>query len=105
MKIKSKKRIKIVLSVIALLMIFLFLGFSYFIGSQIVSASTQLVTNESTKDIPDSFWETYGVDYENFTNTYKIETLGINSTFGDHSIPVDYIYAQQSMGILGTSYR
>lgn len=96
MKKKSKKKIKIILSVITLLMIFLFLGFSYFMGSQIVSASTQLVTNEGTKDTPDSFWERYGIDRENFTKTYKIEKLEIASTFGDHTIPADYIYAKQS---------
>ena len=42
------------------------------------------------------FWERYGIDKENFHNTYKVEEIAITSSYENHAIPADYIYAAQS---------
>lgn len=90
MKSKTKK---IILAVVILL-IFLFLGGSYYMGTLVVEGSTQLVTNEDTKDVPESFWEKYGVSYDNFCNTFDIESLALTSSFDGHTIPAEYISAR-----------
>jgi len=91
-----KKRIKKILLVIIILFIVLFIGLSGFIGFQVFSASTQLVTNEETKGISTVFSKDDDTYYEHFRNTYSIEKLKINSTFDEHSIPADYIYTEES---------
>ena len=55
--------------------------------------STQLVTCEDTSKVKDSFWERYNMDYDVFCSTYTIEKVEITSTFDEHMIPADYIYA------------
>lgn len=89
---KSKKK-KILLAAVVLLVL-LFLGGSYYMGTLIVDGSTQLVTNEDTKDIPDSFWETYGVSFDNFCSTYDITPFSLTSSFDGHTIPGEYISAR-----------
>ena len=88
-----KKKGKIILSAVLILLIILIVGMSYFIGTQVFEGSTQLVTNEDTKGVKDSFWKKYGIDYQAFQRTYKIEDLELKSTFDGHKIPADYIYA------------
>lgn len=90
-----KKKLKVVLVTIAILVIILFIGMSYFIGMQVFTASTQLVTNEGTAGVSATFWEKFGIDYEEFCNQYAIEKIEIQSSFDGHMIPADYIYAQQ----------
>lgn len=92
----KNKKVKIILPMVAVLLILLFIGISYFMGSQVVLGSTQLVTNESTTGVSDDFWETYNMDYDAFCETYTIERIEILSTFDDHTIPADYIYAAQA---------
>lgn len=89
---KSKKK-KILLAAVILLVL-LFLGGSYYMGTLIVDGSTQLVTNEDTKDVPDSFWETYGVSFDSFCSTYDITPLSLTSSFDGHTIPGEYISAR-----------
>lgn len=89
---KSKKK-KILLAAVILLVL-LFLGGSYYMGTLIVDGSTQLVTNESTKDVSDSFWETYGVSFDSFCSTYDITPLALTSSFDGHTIPGEYISAR-----------
>ena len=60
------------------------------------SASTQLVTNEETKEVLASFWEKHDMSFESFRNTYRVEKLEIISSFDEHIIPADYIYAEES---------
>lgn len=91
-----KKRVKVILTAIIVGFIVLFIGISSFIGLQVFSESTQLVTNDETKEIPHNFWKKYGIDYESFSNTYNVEELEIKSSFGEHTIPADYIYAVES---------
>jgi fermentation-respiration switch protein FrsA (DUF1100 family) len=91
-----RKAIKIVLIVIVALLIVLFAGMSIFTGIQVFANSTQLVTNEKTKGASEIFWDKYGLDYENFCNTYQIESFAIASTHNDHMVPADYIYAPES---------
>ena len=86
-----KKRTKILL-VIFIVVLLLFLGMSYFIGTQVFMGSTQLVTCEDTSKVEDSFWERYNMDYDVFCSTYTIEKIEITSTFDGHMIPADYIY-------------
>ena len=92
----KKRRAKVILTVIAVILVVSFLGMSYFIGTQVFSGSTQLVTNEETRGVSDSFWEKYGMDYTDFSNTYKVEKLEIASSYGKHTIPADYIYSVES---------
>lgn len=87
-----KRHIKILLIVVAIILL-LFVGMSYFIGTQVFMGSTQLVTCEDTSKVNDSFWEKYNMDYDVFYNTYTIEHIDIVSTFDGHVIPADYIYA------------
>lgn len=87
-----KRRTKIVLIVFSAVLL-LFFCISYFIGTQVFIGSTQLVTCEDTKEVKDSFWEKYDINYEDFCNTYQIEKIEISSTFDEHMIPADYIYA------------
>ena len=67
---------------------------SWFIGEQVFISSTQLVTNEETSGVKESFWKTFGIDYDKFKSTYKIEGISVPSSEGDHDIPGDYIYAK-----------
>lgn len=87
---KKRKKILLVIFIVVLL---LFLGMSYFIGTQVFMGSTQLVTCEDTSKVKDSFWERYNMDYDVFCSTYTIEKIEITSTFDGHMIPADYIYA------------
>lgn len=93
-----KKKIIIILSVVLAVAVLLFAGMSCFIGLQVFSSSTQLVTNESTTDVPENFWEEYNLDYKEFCDKYTVEKVEITSSFDGHVIPGDYIYAQQSEG-------
>lgn len=88
------KKLKIILIVIAVVLIMLFVGFSYFLGTQIVSGSTQLVTNEETTGVSDTFFEENGVDYEAFCEKYSIEQISLISSFDGHTIPGDFIYSE-----------
>ena len=87
-----KKWTKILL-IIVIIILLLFVGMSYFIGTQVFMGSTQLVTCEDTSKVKDSFWERYNMDYDVFCSTYTIEKVEITSTFDEHMIPADYIYA------------
>lgn len=91
-----KKRIKVILTVIVLVFTVLFIGASSFIGLQVFAGSTQLVTNEETRGVPDTLWRKYGMNYESFCNTYDVEELKITSSYDEHVIPADYIYAIES---------
>lgn len=94
----KRKKLKIVLICFAVLLVILFLGMSYFIGVQVFDNSTQLVTNESTSGVEASFWEKYQMDYEEFTDRYRIEEIKIKSSFDGHIIPGDYIYCENADG-------
>lgn len=87
---KRKKVLIIVLSSILFLLIIIALGFSYFLGTQIVANSTQLVTNETTKYQPQYF---YSVHYEEFCEAYTVEEIKLTSSFDGHTIPADFIYS------------
>lgn len=96
-----KKRTKIILAILIIIftiILFLFLGMSYYIGTQVFMGSTQLVTCEDTARVGDGFWEKYGMDYGSFCNTYTMEKMEIVSTFDGHMIPADYIYALGAEG-------
>lgn len=90
---KKKKRIIIPAIILAFLLVAA-ASMSWFIGVQVFESSTQLVTNEETSGVKATFWKTFGIDYEQFKSTYKIEGISIPSSEGDHQIPGDYIYAK-----------
>lgn len=90
-----KKRMRTLITIVVVVL-FLFIGMSGFIGIQVFQASTQLVTNDETKKVSDEFWIKYGINQENFYNTYKVEEITIPSSFEEHNIPADYIYAVES---------
>mgnify|MGYP003782071869 FL=1 len=87
---------RVILVVIVLVLVVLFIGTSAFIGLQVFEGSTQLVTNEKTTGLSNSLWEDYDFDFESFITKYKIEGLKIGSSFEEHIIPADYIYAIDS---------
>lgn len=89
---KKRKRITAVISIIICALAVVCGGISYFIGTQVMEASTQLVTPEDTTGMSDGFWEKYGVDYEEFCETYTIETVRLTSTFDGHMIPAEFIF-------------
>jgi fermentation-respiration switch protein FrsA (DUF1100 family) len=91
-----KKRLRVFLTVFASVLVVLFIGLSGFIGLQVFAGSTQLITNDETVGVAAGFWERYGIDKENFHNTYKVEEIAIPSSYENHTIPADYIYAAQS---------
>lgn len=91
---KSKK----IFFAVVLILLFLILGGSYFIGTQVVDSSTQLSTNEKTKGVKDSFWPKYGMNIQEFKANYPIEKLNLTSSLDGHNIPADYIYAKESQG-------
>lgn len=90
-----KKKTKIILSVTIISVILLFTVMSYIIGNLIFNESTQLITNEDTIGVSATFWDKYGVDYDEFCNSYTVENIKIESTFDGHIIPADYIYANK----------
>jgi fermentation-respiration switch protein FrsA (DUF1100 family) len=91
-----RKRAKVTLTVIVAVCIVLLTAFSIFIGLQVFEGSTQLVTNEETKWVSETFLTNNGINYESFCSEYKIEQLEITSSFDGHIIPADYIYAKES---------
>lgn len=91
-----KKKTRIVLLVVVSLLVVLFVGMSYFVGLQVFNGSTQLVTNDGTSGVSETFWTKYGIDYKEFCDKYKIDSIEIVSSFEGHIIPADYIYAKQS---------
>lgn len=90
--LKRRNRILTIIAIIIVIFLLFILGGSYYIGKQIVAACTQLVTNESTKDVPDDFWNRYNMNLNEFKSTYVIEKISIPSSYGDHIIPGDLIY-------------
>lgn len=89
---KKLKRILIIMSVIVVLFTMSIVSLSYFLGTQVVAGSTQLVTNEGTADVPDNFWEENGVDYEEFRQKYSVKSINLTSSFDGHIIPGEFIY-------------
>ena len=94
--VKRKTSVKSILLAIFISLFIIFLLFSCFIGSQVVLGSTQLVTNEETKGIPEGLWEKYNMDYDSFCEKYTIETVSLKSTHYEHNIPVDFIYEDKN---------
>lgn len=88
-----KRKAVIILSVVLAGVLLLAAWMSYFIGIQVFNGSTQLVTNESTVDVPENFWDEHHMDYNEFCNNYEIERIEITSSLDEHIIPADYIYA------------
>ncbi|MBZ2175755.1 alpha/beta hydrolase [Schnuerera sp. xch1] len=90
-----RKWLKVIMTIFVVLVV-LFMGASAFIGLQVFVGSTQLVTNKETKEVSDVFWIENNMNYESFCSAYKVEELQIASSFDDHIIPADYIYAIES---------
>ncbi len=95
---KKKKTVIIVLSSILILLIIMIVGVSYFTGTQVVSGSTQLVTNEETKGASEGFWKKYGINNKEFRKTYTVEEIKLTSSFDGHTIPADFIYSGNKEG-------
>jgi len=93
---KKITKLKLIIGGIVFIGLIVTIGMSYFIGSQVFMASTQLVTNEGTTGVGDSFFEKYGINNDEFYSTYNIEKIEIISSFDGHVIPADYIFATES---------
>lgn len=93
--VKRKISVKSIILAVVLSLFIIFVLFSCFIGSQVVLGSTQLVTNEETKGIPEGLWEKYNMDYDAFCERYTIESVILPSTYDEHTIPVDFIYEEK----------
>ncbi len=96
-KIVKKKRhsLRNILIITLILLIVLLVGFTYFIGVQVVDGSTYLVDIEDTKGIKDSFFENYDMNYEEFCESYTIESISIESTYDGHCIPGELLYSEE----------
>ncbi|MDO5558900.1 MAG: alpha/beta hydrolase [Oscillospiraceae bacterium] len=90
---RKKKKVSIILGIIAAVIILLLAGFSYYVGNQVFEGSTRLITNEETREVPDGFWDDYGIDYDEFCDKYKVEKTEITSSLDGHTIPADYIWS------------
>lgn len=99
----NKKRKKIIISAI-LIIVLLVLGGSYFIGSQIVTASTNLVTNEQTMEMYEQSWELEGFDYDKFSAKYQIDEKSMPSSFDEHTLPFDVISASGNENVVVMSH-
>ena len=71
-----KRKPKVMLAVFVIFMV-LFTGISGFIGLQVFSASTQLVTNHETTGVSDDFLENHSMNYESFCNSYKVDRKSV----------------------------
>lgn len=90
----KKKRVLIIVIMLSIgFIIGCTIAFSYFMGTQVVAGSTQLVTNDTTRGVPDSYWTHYDFDYDKFCQTYTIEKIELTSSFDGHTIPADFIYS------------
>ena len=92
---KNKIVKKIIISLIIFILI-VGIGTCYFIGNQVFINSTQLVTNESTSEVSTNFFNTYGINYDEFKQNYKIEKVELKSSLDGHIIPADYIYSKEN---------
>lgn len=92
---QMRKKLRMVFLLLIALCAAVFAGFSYFLGSQVVAGSTQLVTPESTSGVKEAFWKSYDFDLRQFTQTYHIEKVEITSSFDGHTIPADYLYRDE----------
>lgn len=90
---KKIERVFVVIAAIVVVLSVMFLGFSYFLGEQIVANSTQLVTNEVTQNVHEDLWIDYGLNYDAFCQTYTIEKINLTSSFDGHTIPADFIFS------------
>lgn len=93
-----KKAVKILLAVIITMMV-LFLAGSLFIGHQIVTGSTHLVTNEETMEHYRKFWKRENFDFDRFSSSYRIEPLRMESSLDGHQLPFDLITADGNQDI------
>ncbi|MBQ8984184.1 MAG: alpha/beta fold hydrolase [Lachnospiraceae bacterium] len=93
---KGVKRFLVILSIVLVLILLLAVGGSYYIGGQVFEGATQLVTCESTTEVPDGFWTTMNMDPDEFRSNYVFENISEISTFDGHVIPGEYIHAGES---------
>lgn len=96
----KKKKFPVVLIIILAAILLIFLGVSYVIGDQIVTASTNLVTNEQTMELYKGSWEHEGFDEKAFKETYFIEEKHIPSSLNDHDVPYDFLTADGNENIV-----
>lgn len=90
---KKKKILLVILFGFLVVLAIIFLGFSYFIGKQVMAGSTQLINNEGTKNVHKIVWTEDGFDFDKFSNAYTIEKINLTSSFDGHTIPADFIYS------------
>lgn len=93
---KRKKWIIIIISIICIVLLVGICGMSWYIGNSVFKGSTQLVNNEDTQGVGETFLEQYEIDYDEFKENYNIESIEIVSSLDGHIIPADYIYAQEA---------
>lgn len=87
-------------AIILIIVLVMLLASSYMMGSQVVEASTRLVTNQQTMDAYQDSWKLEGFDAEQFKSKYQIETVELTSTFDGHSLPFDLITAEGNENIV-----
>lgn len=92
----KKKKVFIILAAIFGGFVLLILGGSYFIGTQIVASSTELATNEKTKNVHNLVWPDYNFDLAQYQSKYQIEKLEIKSSFDEHILPFHLIYNENT---------
>ena len=94
-----KRRTKRLVGVLAGLAI-LVVGGSWFVGHEIVSASTNLVTNEQTMELYEGSWDLEGFDFEAFSEAYAIEPQVMESILDGHALTFDVITAPENPDVV-----
>lgn len=93
-----KKAIKIIVIVLLALILIGAVGISIFTGHQVVINSTQLSHAVEKIEPPLNVFKSDHLDYEAFTEQYRIENFTLTSSLDGHSIPVSYISSPNEEG-------
>ena len=101
---KKSKKTKKTICVVLIIVLILLAGGSYFIGDQLVEASTQLVTNEQTMEMYEQSWKLEGFDYDTFKEKYEIKTVTLTSSFDEHTLPFDVVTKEGNENIVVMSH-
>lgn len=83
-----KKFMKKLLKALPMILILLFLLFSYYISDQVGQGFSQMSQPEQTIQNSMDFLKTSGFDLDRFNQTYEKEDFVIPSTYADHQIPI-----------------
>lgn len=92
----SGARVLKISAIICSVVISAIIGITAFIGDQVVKSSTQLSYAVDEIEVPYNVYDSYHLDYGEFTRRYPIKKIELDSTYDGHVIPADYIYHEKN---------